>query len=221
MLHPPYTVWHLSYAVFGAAIAPTVNLARLAATVLAFFCAVGVAAHALDELKGRPLRTNLPGTFLVGAAIVGLGVAVALGAAGVTQVGPGLLPFMAAGVVLVLGYNLELLGGRLRGSFWFSFAWGAFPVLTSYFAQAGRLTPAALLVAAAAFGLSSAQRTLSTPARSLRRRAESVTGAVVMSDGSRIELEAGILLQPLERALRSLSWGVATLGLGLLAARVA
>ncbi|MHB8593760.1 MAG: hypothetical protein ACYDB3_05415, partial [Acidimicrobiales bacterium] len=57
LLHPPYTAWHLSYVVIGSLIGPRVNWSTLGATVLAFFLAVGVAAHALDELQGRPLGT--------------------------------------------------------------------------------------------------------------------------------------------------------------------
>ena len=60
LLHPPYTAWHLAYVVIGACLAPTVNLTRLIATLLAFFCAVGLAAHSLDELHGRPLGTHIP-----------------------------------------------------------------------------------------------------------------------------------------------------------------
>jgi hypothetical protein len=65
LLHPPYTGWHLSYVVIGAALAPRVQLTNLIATVLAFFLATGLAAHALDELRGRPLRTAIPAGVLV------------------------------------------------------------------------------------------------------------------------------------------------------------
>ena len=41
LLHVPYTLWHLSYVVLGAAIAPTLHLDRLLGTLLAFFLAVG------------------------------------------------------------------------------------------------------------------------------------------------------------------------------------
>ena len=61
LLHPPYTAWHLAYVVIGACLAPTVNLTRLVATLLAFFFAVGLAAHSLDELNGRPLGNPHPG----------------------------------------------------------------------------------------------------------------------------------------------------------------
>ena len=83
LLHPPYTAWHLSYSVIGASLAPRVYTSRLIATVLAFFLAVGLAAHALDELRGRPLRTRIPSPVLVAVVIVGLAGALALGVAGV------------------------------------------------------------------------------------------------------------------------------------------
>src|SRR2546428_614338 len=55
LLHPPYTLWHVSYAVIGAGLAPHLDWLALAATAIAFFLAVGIAAHALDEFHGRPL----------------------------------------------------------------------------------------------------------------------------------------------------------------------
>jgi hypothetical protein len=220
ILHPPYTAWHLSYVLIGAGLAPVLRLDRLLATLLAFFLAVGVSAHALDELRGRPLRTEIPDGVLWTAAIAGLVGAVALGLAGIRVVGVGLLPFIAAGVLFVFAYNLELLGGRLHGDFWFALSWGAFPVLTASFAQAGRLSLGAVLVAGAAYALSYGQRALSTPARLVRRRAESVSGTMTMGDGSRVAIDESTLLSPLEVALRAFSWGVVLLGLGIVAARL-
>src|SRR4051794_13700359 len=78
LLHPPYTLWHLSYVAIGATLAPRFDGGRLIATLVAFFLAVGVCAHALDELHGRPLRTAIPGWLLIGAATVSLAGAVAL-----------------------------------------------------------------------------------------------------------------------------------------------
>src|ERR1700732_4627875 len=97
LLHPPYTAWHLSYAVIGAALAPRVQASYLIATVLAFFLAVGLAAHALDELRGRPLRTAIPSTALIAVGVVGLLGALVLGVFGVIRVGWTLIPFMVAG----------------------------------------------------------------------------------------------------------------------------
>jgi hypothetical protein len=220
VLHPPYTAWHLSYVLIGAGLAPALHLDRLLATLLAFFLAVGISAHSLDELRGRPLRTEIPANVLWAAAIAGLAGAVALGIAGVSVVGIGLLPFIAAGVLFVFAYNLELLGGRLHGDFWFALSWGAFPVVTAYFAQAGRLSIGALLAAGAAYALSYGQRALSTPARTVRRRAQSVTGTMTMGDGSHVDIDESTLLGPLEVALRAFSWGVVLLGLGVVAARL-
>jgi hypothetical protein len=220
VLHPPYTAWHLSYVLLGAGLAPTLHVDRLVATLLAFFLAVGVSAHALDELRGRPLRTEIPEGVLWTAAVIGLAGAVALGFAGVAVVGIGLLPFIAAGVLFVFAYNLELLGGRMHGDFWFALSWGAFPVLTAWYAQAGRLSIGAILVAAAAYALSYGQRALNTPARQVRRRARSVSGTMTMGDGSLVDIDETTLLRPLEVALRAFSWGVVLLGLGVVAARL-
>ena len=211
LLHPPYTAWHLSYAVIGAALAPRVQTSRLIATVLAFFLAVGLAAHALDELRGRPLRTRIPSPALVAVVVVGLAGALALGVVGVYWVGWTLIPFMVAGPVLVIAYNAELFGGAMHTDFGFAAAWGAFPVLTGYVAQAGSLAVAPVLAAAGAFALSAAQRRLSTPARNIRRRAVRVEGSITFGDGRIVPITADGLLRPLELALRATSWAIVLL----------
>ncbi len=137
LLHPPFTAWHLSYVVLGAMIAPEVRLDRLLAALGAFFLAVGVSAHALDEYQGRPLRTAIPSSALIAATVIGLAGAVALGAWGITQVGWILVPFMVIGPLLVVGYNAELFGGLIHTDLGFAAAWGAFPALTGYVGQAG------------------------------------------------------------------------------------
>ncbi len=220
LLHPPYTAWHLSYVVIGASLAPRLDLVRLAATLVAFFFAVGISAHALDELPGRPLRTSIPSVVLSAAAAIGLLLAVGLGIVGVTRVGLGLLAFIALGVLFVVVYNLELLGGRLHGDMWFALSWGAFPVVTGYYAQTGSVSIAAVLVAAAAYALSYGQRGLSTPARMLRRRSSAVEGSVTLTDGTLIDLNQRTLLKPLELALRAFSWGVVALAFGLALSRL-
>lgn len=220
MLHPPYTAWHLSYVLIGASLAPSFSAVRLVATLLAFLLATGVAAHALDELMGRPLQTAIPSSVLWVAALVGLAAAVGLGIAGVAVVGPWLLPFIAVGVVFVFAYNLELVHGRVHGDFWFALSWGAFPVLTAFFAQTGRLSITALVAAGACYGFSYAQRILSTPARMLRRRSRSIGGTLVLNDGSRVSLDKAVLLRPLERALSALSWAMVAISLALTASRL-
>jgi hypothetical protein len=221
LLHPPFTAWHLSYVVLGAMLAPQVRLDRLIAALIAFFLAVGIAAHALDELNGRPLRTSISRTALIVVTAAGLAGAVALGAIGITRVGWGLLPFMIIGPILVVGYNAELFGGLIHTDLGFAAAWGAFPALTGYVAEAGRLALAPVVAAGAAMALSAGQRHLSTPARLLRRRTAAVTGSITLNSGEVTRLDAAGLLEPLERALRSLSWGVVLLAAALATARLA
>ncbi len=220
LLHPPYTAWHLSYVVIGAVLAPRVSTARLVATLLAFFAAVGLAAHALDELKDRPLRTSIPSPALVAVAVAGLVTAVALGVAGVAKVGWILLPFIVVGPLLVVAYNAELFGGLVHTDAGFAAAWGAFPVLTAYVAQAKTLALAPVIAAAAAFALSAAQRALSTPARMVRRRVASVEGTVLLTDGSSRLVDETLLIRPLERALAAMSWSIVLLAAALAVARL-
>lgn len=223
LLHPPYTVWHLSYVVLGAAVAPGRDWVALALSVLAFFLAVGLAAHALDELHGRPLGTRIGDAALRAVAVAGLGGAVALGLYGAFGWGPVNWPLALAipvGGVLVVGYNLELFGGRLHNDLTFAAAWGGFPVVVGFVAQSPHLTwPALAAVTAATLGgagTSHAQRVLSTPARRLRRRTLEVTGSAAALDGTTTPVDRDTLLAPLEGALRALSWAIPLIALAAL-----
>jgi hypothetical protein len=219
LLHVPYTAWHLSYVAVGAALTPAFAWDRLLPTLAAFFLAVGIGAHALDELNGRPLRTEIPGPVLValaGASIVG---AIAIGIAGAVLVDPLIAVFVAAGSFIVVAYNLELVGGRFHGDLWFGLAWGAFPLLTGYFAAAGRVDAVALAGAVFAFALSRAQRLLSTPVRDVRRRVTRVEGVVERRDGTRDAVTPDLLLQGKELALRALALSAVTLAVTLVIMR--
>ena len=44
LLHPPYTLWHLSFVAIGASVVQVIRPAYLGLALLAFFLAVGVAA---------------------------------------------------------------------------------------------------------------------------------------------------------------------------------
>jgi hypothetical protein len=202
LLHPPYTLWHLSYAALGAAVAPRLHWDVLGWTVLAFLLAMGIGAHALDEMKGRPLRTRIPDRVLVllaaasiaGACVIGVHVAI-----GTTL---WLLAFIAFGAAIVVAYNLELFGGLVHTPFWFAFAWGAFPALTGYFASARTLHADAVLIAAFAFVTSLVQQRLSVDVRHARR---------VVGDVSRAHAQ--------EAALRLLALAMPLLAGGMLLAR--
>lgn len=193
---------------------------RLAGTLVAFFLALGVGVHALDEMNGRPLRTRIPERMLLALAALGLGAAVALGLAATALLGPGVLVFVAAGVALALGYPLELARGRLHSDLWFALGWGAFPVLTAAYASGGSITAAAIAGAAYAAALSHAQRRLSTWVRSLRRRAERVSGEIRMRDGTAIALDRDRLIDAPESALRWLTAVAVLVAVAALAVRL-
>jgi hypothetical protein len=215
LLHPPYTVWHLSYVTIGACLAPELHVRWLLETLAAFLLAMGVAAHALDELNGRPLRTHIPDRVLRALAALGLAAAVGLGVDGTLEVSAWIWAFIAVGVFLVPAYNLEVLGGRFHSDLWFALAWGAFPVLTAYQAQTGRVGVGAVFAAGGCAAISAAQRTLSTPVRRLRRRIRTVRGEVTLDDGSVEPIDADSFRSAPEGALRWLSLAMPLLALAL------
>ena len=204
ILHLPYTAWHLSYVAIGAALAPEFETNRLLAALAAFFLALGIGAHALDELQGRPLATRIPTRVLWGLALGSIGGAVAIGIGAALAWTLWLLPFVAAGSFLVFAYNLELFGGLFHTDLWFALAWGAFPLLTGYFIVAEKLTVEALLAAVFAVATSLAQRALSTPVRAVRRGLSNDPPSTIVGP---------------ERALRALTVAMVALALALLALR--
>ena len=185
LLHLPYTAWHLSYVVIGGCLAPAIAWGRLGAAVAAFALAVGIGAHALDELRGRPLRTRIPDAVLAALAVVSIGAACAIGIVGALTFRPWLLALVPIGLFLVVAYNLELFGGRFHSDLWFGLAWGGFPLLAGYAAVAGELAVEAALAAAFAVLLSLAQRVLSNRVRFVRRHVTAVHGELELADGSR------------------------------------
>lgn len=220
LLHPPYTLWHLSYVAVGAGLAPALDWGRFGLLVLAFFLALGVGAHALDELRGRPLHTRIPGSVLTALAAVSIAAAVAIGIAGAIRWDLWLLGFVGFGGFIVVAYNLELLGGLFHDTVWFGLAWGAFPTLTAYFTMTERITGEAVLAAAYAFLLSLAQRRLSTVVRTVRRRLRSVSGTIELTDGTVERIDEETLIQAPERALQLLAAASVALGLALVLVHV-
>jgi len=220
LLHLPYTAWHLSYFALGAAAAPHLHADRLLWGLAAFALAVGVAAHALDELHDRPLRTGLSDRTLIALATVSLLGALAIGVAGAITVSALLVPLVVAGGLFLPAYNLEWAGGRLHSDAWFAIGWGAFPAFTGYFANSLKIAPPGVLIALGCLALSAAQRRLSSPARELRRRTSSVEGVRTLSDGRSERLSRERLLAPLDGALAALSLALVLTACALVAARL-
>jgi hypothetical protein len=216
ILHPPYTAWHLSYVAIGAGLAPVIHWGWFGATLAAFFLAMGVGAHALDELQGRPLQTRLSNRALAWLAALSIAGAVAIGIVAAVWLNAWLVPFVAFGGFIVVAYNLELFGGAFHGDLWFPLAWGAFPLLTAYFAMAGRITWEALAAAAFAALSSHAQRILSRQVRTMRRKVASVSGTIVYADGGSETIEPATLVRTPERGLQALAAATVCLAAALL-----
>jgi hypothetical protein len=220
LLHLPYTAWHLSYVVVGACLAPTVHWWTLALTVFAFALAMGVGAHALDELNGRPLRTAIPSRVLVALATGSVAIASAIGVVVAVERTLWILPLVALGAALVPAYNLELLGGRVHTDLGFALAWGAFPLVTAYVAQTGAFRAEMVLAAGWATLLSLAQRALSTPIRRARREVALVDGHLELVDGRREPIDRAALIAAPERALRLLTSATVAVAAALAVVRI-
>jgi hypothetical protein len=203
VLHLPYTAWNLAYVALGAAIAPRFDTGRMLWTMAAFALGLGVAAHVLDELSGRPLGTSIPRRVLIGLGVASLAGACAIGVWAAISWGYVLFAFVAAGAFIVPAYNLEWFGGRFHSTWWLATAWGGLPVLSAYVAQCDSLRPQAFLAAGYASMLIVAQRTLSTPVREARRQTGSLAG-----------------VEPMERVLRILPLANVLLGAALVSARL-
>lgn len=211
LLHPPYTLWHLSYVALGAGLATDVDWTRLAGTLAAFLLGLGIAAHALDEVHTRPLGTGLSDRLLWSLGIGGLVAAGGVAVIGAYRISAWVLAWTAAGILLAAGYALEW-SRALHSDIGFALAWGSFPILVGYWAQAENLSPAALLAAGAAASLSMAQRRLSTPARFVRRE---TSHAVAVFDGQQAWDETE-LLGTWEAPMRALVWVMPLLAVALL-----
>jgi hypothetical protein len=220
LLHPPYTLWHLSYVCIGWAASERVHTDRLIMLLAAFFLAVGIGAHALDELRGRPLKTAIPTPVLVAAATLAIGGAVAIGVYEAARTSWSILWFVFIGGFIVVAYNLELFGGAFHSDVWFAVAWGAFPALTASWANTLAFSVPGVLVAGGCFAFSLAQRALSTRVRDLRRRVVSVQGTVEYTDGTTRPIDAPYLRADAEAALKAMSVALPLLAVGLVVHRL-
>lgn len=226
LLHPPYTMWHLAYVVVGAALVPKINWVTLGWTLLAFFLAMGIGGHCLDELNGRPLKTKVPGLALIFAAVISIGGAVAIGAIVGVRETVWVIPCIIFGGFIVVAYTLELGRGFFHHDFWFGFAWGAFPAITAYIAQTHTVSPVIGVVAVACLLYSLAQRVLSLHVRYFRRKVTKVQGYYFESDdfeivpgvvgyGQSRNMERQTIIGPPEVALKFMTWTVVAAAIGL------
>ena len=174
LLHPPYTLWHLSYVAVGAGLASPFSWRAAprrssrsrsrwasARTPSTSFTADRSVRRSPTARSGRspscrsqPLRRS-------GSTRASLG-------RGGSRRSSSRAPSSSSRT------TSSCFGGAFHSTLWFALAWGSLPALSAYVVEAETLRLEAVAAAAYAALLSYAQRVLSTPARAARRQAGTV-----------------------------------------------
>lgn len=184
--------------------APTIYVNRSLAVLFAFFLGLGIGAHALDETMGNPLQTKLSRNQLYFIGFSSLSVAMLIGSYYVITLSLLLLPIMAVELFFAFAYNLEMFRKRFHTTFVFAISWGVIPFLTGYFINSLALSLAPIAMSIGIGLLTGVQRTLSTQARILRRKASALDG-LMLRDGTVIPMSSAELARPSEISLKILT----------------
>lgn len=195
LLYLPYMSMHLSYVVMGAALAPHPKIFITSLAFLAY--ALGLTgAHALDELKGRGLKTQLSDRSLKLLATTLLSAAVVVGLFAASLVGPLFTIFVAVSVFFALAYNLEWFAGKLHNPSVFALSWAALPLLSTYYANTGTVSPIAVSFAVLGALTALAQSALSRWLKEWRRS----SGKIIISRFQETNA-SGLYQVPLEKII--------------------
>lgn len=219
LLHPPYTLWHLSYVLIGIAMSPVIHIDRSIAVIIAFFLGLGIGAHALDETMGNPLRTRVSKKFLYIVGFASLSLAILIGLYYAIVVSILILPFVIVESFFAVTYNLEMFKKRFHSDLVFALSWGAIPFLTAYFVNSLSISPAAIVMAAGIGMLTFVQRTLSTQARLFRRKIKPVL-TLNLENGESVPVTSQQLISPVEKSLKALTIMIFVISLALILSRI-
>jgi hypothetical protein len=177
MLHLPYTAMVLAFVVLGAALAPAPSGIVLLATLAAYFLALGIGAHFLDQLPGMGSSyvRHWPPWALAVVGAVGVGSGVVIGVVGaLLQLGVPFLGLVVAQGVVAVGYPLApKFGGLLHRDPVFAVSWGALPFLTSFYAQSRGFTVLSVIIGALLAGVAVLEIRASRASRAGRKAATS------------------------------------------------
>lgn len=214
LLFLPYTGMVLSYTIIGSMMAEQIHWDRVGAILVIYFLGLGVGAHALDAVGsggGKPWGLLLPQRSLWALALSSITIAYAIGLYYIVLYAPLLTLIAIPEGFFLFAYNLEWFEGRFHTDGWFAVSWGSLPVLAGYILQTNRVSAAVLLVAMAMGLLSLVEIKASRPYKALKRH---------LPEGRDVlERERRAHMQQYELILKSLSLGVALLGVGLLSWR--
>ncbi|HXQ93225.1 MAG TPA: hypothetical protein VN739_09500 [Nitrososphaerales archaeon] len=216
LIHPPYTLWHLSYIVIGIALSPVIHADRSIAVLVSYFLGLGIGAHALDETMGNPLQTKLSKGRLYLIGFSSLTAAISIGLYYVFTVSLLILPIILAEVFFALAYNLEAFDKRFHNTFVFALSWGVLPFFTGYFINSLSLSVGVLAASVGIGLLTYVQRTLSLQARSIRRNIKSPIQKLKLENGEEINVTGKDLISPAEKSLKALTLMIFVFAIALL-----
>jgi hypothetical protein len=219
MLHLPYTSMVLSFVVVGAVVSTKFSGPVLLATLGAYFLALGIGAHFLDQLPGMGSRYvrhwSSSALWIVGLTGVAGGVAVGVVGAFMLLGLPFLILVVIQGICAV-GYPLApIFGGLLHRDSVFAISWGSLPFLTSYFAQSGQVTAVSLILAGVFAVVAVVEIRVSRRSRGFRRKAQ-----VGTTTAAAAPIPVTSAFRQPDRILEGLSLGTTLLAIAMLAIRV-
>ena len=215
LLFLPYTGMVLAYTIIGSMLADHIYWDRVGGIVVVYFLALGIGAHALDAVGSRgvkPWGLVFSGRSLWLLALSSVALAYAILIYYMLQSTPLLSLLAITEGFFLFAYNLEWFHSRFHTDGWFAVSWGSLPVLVGYMLQTNRISLAALVVALSMGFLSLVEIKASRPYKALKR---SVVAMEIKSKQKQMEH-----LESFELILKSISFGVILLGIGLLAWRI-
>ena len=213
LLFLPYTGMVLAYTIIGSMLAEHIHWDRVGGIVLIYFLALGIGAHALDAVGSRrvkPWGTVFSKRSLWLLALSSIAIAYAILISYMLRSTPLLSLLAVTEGFFLFAYNLEWFHGRFHNDAWFAVSWGSLPVLVGYILQTNRISLAGLVVALSMGFLSLAEIKASRPYKALK-----LSVAAMETKNERREY-----LESFELILKSISFGVILLGIGLLAWRL-
>lgn len=177
MLFLPYTGMCISFSIVGSLLSPTAIMwDRIVAIVIIYFAALGISAHAADNMgsKKKPWGDLFSNLELLIMLVCGLVVAYAIGAYYIIFYVPLLLPIAILEGFFLFAYNYEIWNGFFHNNIWFAISWGSMPLLAGYVMQTNSISYVPLLISTAAFLISYIEIKLSRRYKEFRQNQDVV-----------------------------------------------
>ncbi|MGE5781870.1 MAG: hypothetical protein ACM31J_03330 [Nitrososphaerales archaeon] len=173
LLFLPYTGMCISFTIIGSMLSPTIYWDRVVAIFTIYFLALGISAHAADNLgskKIKPWGNYFSKLELKIMVIVGLSIAYIIGIYYViTWVNLLLFIGIIEGFFL-FAYNFELFRGIFHNNFWFALSWGSLPLLAGYIMQTNTISELPLILALFTFLVSFLEIRYSREYKEIKRK---------------------------------------------------